>query len=349
MTLDIYRCKPRQVRAFVIDVLQAGLVPYVKSSPGMGKSSIMRSICSEMRLEMIDHRLSTSAPEDLSGLPHFDKNGFARFAPFADLFPLEHSILPSGKDGWMLFLDEFPHASKEVQSAAYKLILDKMVGQHRLHERVVITCAGNLATDRAMVNKISTAMQSRVIHIEMQLDFEEWLIDVALKQNYDPRLIAYLSRYNDNLMDFNPSSLEATYCCPRTWEFVNRLIQGKDLADGFTPLLAGTITSGIAAEFVQFCQVFTSLVTIDQIVKDPCNVPVPPDSAPNAKWATIAHMMDKVDSKNFDQLSTYADRFDLSFRLLFYRGTMVRQPILRRHPAFLRAMSTLNNYLHGTV
>ena len=57
--LNIYRCTPRQVRGFVIDCLMAGLVPFVQSSPGMGKSSIMHSIAQELNLCLIDHRLGS--------------------------------------------------------------------------------------------------------------------------------------------------------------------------------------------------------------------------------------------------------------------------------------------------
>lgn len=64
--MEIYTCTPREVRKFVKDCLFAGLVPMVHSSPGMGKSAIMKSIASELSLKLIDHRLSTSAPEDLN-------------------------------------------------------------------------------------------------------------------------------------------------------------------------------------------------------------------------------------------------------------------------------------------
>lgn len=343
--LNIYRCTPRQVKRFVTDVLFAGLVPYVQSSPGMGKSSIMRAIASELNLQLIDHRLSTSAPEDLSGLPRFDEDGKARFSPFADLFPTEDTPLPPGKEGWMLFLDEFNSASKSVQAAAYKLILDRMVGQHKLHERVVICAAGNLATDRAIVNPISTAMQSRVVHLEMQINFQEWLEDVALKEGYDSRVIAYLSQYNSKLMDFRPDHQEKTFCCPRTWEFVNRLIKDKEVTDESAVLLAGTITSGTAVEFVQFTKVFNSLVNIREIIADPENCRLATDVS--AKWATIAHMMEKVNADNFDPLSRYANRFTVDFRILFYRSVLVRNPSLRSHQAFIRAMAELSRYLHG--
>lgn len=342
---NIYRCTPRKVRQFMIEILEAGLVPYVHSSPGMGKSAITRSIAQDAGLKMIDHRLSTSSPEDLSGLPRFNDQGFAEFAPFADLFPIEGTTPPEDKNGWLVFLDEFPSAPKSVQAAAYKLVLDKMVGQHKLHENVHIAAAGNLMTDRAIVNPIGTAMQSRVIHLEMELSFEEWLYDVAFKENYDPRIIAYLSQYPSKLMDFRPDHNDKTFACPRTWEFMNRLVKGNEVTEDRAPLYAGTITSGMAVDFIQFTSVFKDLVKVSDILNDPDNCHVPYDN--NTRWATISSMMEKITDQTFDKMSTYANRFPLDFRILFFRSAMIRQPALRKHPAFARAMSELSHYLNG--
>lgn len=343
---NMYRCTPRQVRKFIIECIQAGLVPFVQSSPGMGKSTIVREIGDGFDLAGIDHRLSTSDPTDINGFPHV-VNGRATFIPF-DLFPVRGTPLPknpdgSEKEGWLLFLDEMNAAPKSVQAAAYKLILDKMVGQHHLHERVAIVAAGNLSTDRAITNSLSTAMQSRVIHLEMEVSFQEWLEDVALKQGYDSRIIAFLSQYEEKLMDFRPDHQEKTFCCPRTWEFVNRLIKGKELSDESTLLLAGTITSGVAAEFVQFCKIFKNLVTVQEILRDPENCFIPADL--NLKWATMTHMLEKIDDKNFEGLAIYANRFDMSFRVLFFRSLMVRNRDLRTHPSFGKSMREITQYL----
>ena len=343
--LNVYRCTPRQARSHIMDCMYAGVVPFLQSSPGMGKSSIVKSIGKDLRLKVIDHRLSTSAPEDLSGLPRFDEDGKARFAPFADLFPLEDTPIPAGHDGWLLFLDEFNSASKAVQAAAYKLILDNETGQFKLHPNVAIVCAGNLTTDRAITNNLSTAMQSRVIHIEMQVSFDEWLYDVALPQDYDQRIIAYLNFKNGSLMDFRPDHNEKTFCCPRTWEFMNKLIKDKPVTDEKTSLYAGCITSGEAVEFVQFTQVYANMVKLEEVLKDPTGTPIPSDLS--TRWAVISMIMSKADDNNFDELATYANRFDMTFRILFYRSVMVRQEQLRSHPAFARAMSELSRYLNG--
>lgn len=343
---------PRQIRGWVVDCLEAGLVPFVQSSPGMGKSSIMRSIAAEANMALIDHRMSTSAPEDMSGLPRFTDDGYAEFAQFRDLFPLQGMSLPlDGKgqemNGWMLFLDEWNSAKKEVQAASYKLILDKMVGQKKLHENVVLCAAGNLSTDRAIVNSLSTAMQSRVVHLEMVINHEEWLYDVALKEGYDPRIIAYLSQYPGKLMDFRPDHNEKTFCCPRTWEFMDKLVKVKgNITAEDTPLYGGTITSGVAVDFVQFTKVFGSLPDVNRIIADPENAPIPTGDT-SAMWATISTIMEKIDKDNFEKLSIYANRFSMDFKVLFYRSVMVRQPELRQHSSFAKAMGALARYLKG--
>lgn len=343
--LNLYRCTPRQTKAFIIEIIEAGLVPYVISSPGMGKSSIYAEVANYFNLWMIDHRLSTSPPEDLSGLPRFNDKGFAEFAPFAELFPIEGMPLPKDKDGWFIFLDEFNAATRATQAASYKLILDKMVGQKRLHEATAMGAAGNLATDKAITNPVGTAMQSRVVTLEMYISFDEWLYDIALPRNYDKRVIAFLSQFPSKLMDFNPNHREKTFCCPRTWEMLEKLVRGKAVTADKAPLYGGTITSAVAVEFIQFCSIFSSLISIETILANPLTCQVPNDAS--SKWAIISSMMERITPENFGGLADYANRFTLDFRILFFRSCMVRQPKLRTHPAFARALIELSRYLLG--
>lgn len=351
--IELYHCKPRKAFSYLSDALDAGCVPMLKGSPGIGKSALYRKYCRQNNLHMIDHRLSTSAPEDMTGLPEFKDTPYGRratFVPF-DLFPLEGQPLPEGKDGWVVFLDEFNSATKMVQAAAYKIILDYMVGQLHLHEKVRLGTAGNLMTDRAITNSLSTAMQSRLIHIVMEHDFDQWLLDVALPEKYDERIIAFLS-YNhsviggdtaDALMDFKPDHQEETFACPRTWEFMDRMIRGKEVTDEKTGLYAGTISSTWAAAFVQFCRIYGSLITIKEVLADPTGCTIEFD--PERRWAVTSHLMNKVTEENFSSVATYMSRTDLSSRILFFRGMVRQQPTLRQHPAYIRALVELAEYL----
>ena len=344
---NIYRCSPSLTREFVTDCIYAKVVPYIHSSPGMGKSAIVRSIAEELNLKLIDHRLSTSAPEDMTGLPRFDEKGYAYFSPFRELFPLDDQEIPEGRDGWLVFFDEFPSAPRSVQAAAYKILLDRMVGQRKLHPNVVIVCAGNLATDKAIVNPIGTALQSRLVHIEMEIDFDGWMKEVAMKEGYDKRIISFLGANPSSLMNFNPDHTDKTFDCPRTWEFVNKLLKSSpDMDERRTPLFAGAISSTTAAAFFQFVKVFDSLIKMSDILKDPLNCPVPRENA--VLWATVTSMVDTIDEKKpeaFEKMTLYANRFNMTFRIVFFRYVTARFPTLRRHPAFINASVELINYL----
>jgi hypothetical protein len=349
MSIDMFSATPRQMKTLVSDCIEVGLVPFVTSDPGMGKSAIMHNVCDDYGLHMVDHRMSTSIPEDFSGLPRFTEDGKARFAPFDEIFPMQDTPIPDGKEGFMLFLDEFNSCERDVQAAAYKPVLDHFVGQHPLHERCVITAAGNLTTSNAIVNDLSTAMQSRVIHINLRIDWQEWLEDVALAQNYDNRLVTYLARTKgEELHDFRPEHQDRTFCCPRTWSFINRFLKNKpELTDLDATLFGGTITSGVAASFVQYTKVSHKVPTLARILREAETLEI--SHSNDINWATVGMLMSNVDEKNFGTMAKYIDRMSLDFRILFYRGVKIRQPALEEHPAFKKAFINLARYLNGTT
>lgn len=278
-----------------------------------------------------------------TGLPHFEGRK-ATFSPF-DIFPTEYTPIPENKDGWLLFLDEFNSANKAVQAASYKLILDRMVGNYNLHNNCFIVAAGNLGTDRAIVNNLSTAMQSRIIHIEMDVNFNNWYKNVAVPQNYDSRIIGFLNMYNNKLMDFDPEHEDKTFCCPRTWEFVNNIIKDEKNLDPLLNLLVGTISTGIAIEFVQWAKIYDHLIKLEDIIKNPENCNLPEDL--NIKWATISMLLDKFNNNNITEILKYVKRFDVSFRILFYRSILIKEPSIKNNPNIINDFAELSQYIFG--
>jgi len=341
--MNLYSMKPSQTKEAIIRCMLASLVPFVQSSPGMGKSSLVRQIGEENDLEVIDVRLSVLEPTDLSGLPYF-KDGKAKFHPY-DMFPLDTTPIPPGKNGWILFLDEFNSASRAVQAAAYKLILDHAIGQYKLHPKCYVVCAGNKLTDGAITTRLSTAMISRVIHLNMEINFDDWMENVAIPQEYDERIIAYLSMYPEKLMQFDPEKEDQTFACPRSWEFVNRLIKGTVVKNTDICLLAGTINEDLASEFVQFTKVFKKLLTITDIIKADGDCPVPEDTA--TRWAIVSHLMLKVEEKDLKPVMKYINKLDSSFRLLFYRAIIKKYPQQLKNSEFRAELGNLVEYLLG--
>ena len=347
--MDLLTVGTRQAKRYLEQSLKAGLVPFVQSSPGCGKSQIVAQIAEEQGLVMIDHRLSTSDITDLNGLPRFIQGKdreIATFVPF-DLFPIEGTPLPKGKNGWLLFLDEFNSASEEVQAAAYKLVLDRAVGQHKLDPRVKIVCAGNLDTDKAITRDLSTAMTSRLVKIKMEPVFDEWMTDVALTRNFDPMLLAYMQMNQSDLLNFQPEKMEAdaSFSCPRTIEFLDKMLKsGMEINDSNVPLISGIVGQGMAIKLNQFVKVKKSLITFEAIIKDPKGCPVPTENS--VKWVTLTTAMQRVDADNFELLDDYIQRFnDISFTVLFYRSVTKNHQEIVKTKAFVKRVASVAKYI----
>lgn len=334
----------KQVQEMLVDCLKARLVPMLVGPPGVGKSAIVSDIAKQYRLKVIDVRLSQTEPTDMLGLPAKKEDiNRGTYLPM-ETFPLEGDPLPEGYEGWLLFLDEFNSATMSTQAAAYKLTLDRLVGQEKLHDNVVIMCAGNLSTDNAIVNRLSTAMQSRLIHLEMHVDHEEWLQWAAAKQ-IDPRITSYIRFKPTNLHSFDPNHNDKTFACPRTWEFLNMLIKDKEeLTRHHIPLLAGTVSEGVAREFVGFTKVFKDLPTVHQIVNNPTGIKVPDD--PSTLYALSGALACYFKEDNAEDLIKYISRMPPEFSIITLKDVNKRNPDVAKIPAVSKWITTnVNRYL----
>jgi len=246
-------------------------------------------------------------------------------------FPIVGDPLPDGYSGWVLFLDEFNSASPAVQAAAYKLVLDRMVGIHHLHKNVAIVCAGNLETDNAIVQSMSTALQSRLVHLELVVDAKEW-VDWAADTGIDHRITSYINFKPGNLYTFKPDHTDNTYGSPRTWEFANRVLSVVDESEPeFLTMLAGTISEGLAREFVGFCKIYNDLPKLVNIIANPKGIKVPVE--PSILFALTGSISHNATKDNFSALMEFVIRLPIEFQVVCLRETVRRNRQMNAHPA----------------
>lgn len=321
--------KVSQAISMITAFIRAHLVPMLVGSPGTGKSQIIHQIAADYKLKVIDLRLSQCDPTDLLGFPNIkgDRSGYVPM----ETFPLEGDKVPEGFNGWLLFLDEFNSASPAVQAAAYKLVLDRMVGSRALHKNVAVVCAGNLETDNAIVQPMSTALQSRLVHMELVVDAQEW-VDWASAHGIDHRITSYINFKPGSLYTFKPDHTENTYAAPRTWEFAHRILQIVDTdSKDLLPMLAGTISEGVSREFLSFCKHFDALPTISSIVQSPDAIEVPRE--PSILFALTGALSHNASMENFDQLMKFIKRLPLEFQVVCLRETVRRNKAILGHKA----------------
>lgn len=319
---DALRVNLVQAKEMILRCIKARLVPLLKGSPGCGKSAVIRQIADEYNLKLIDLRLSQCDPTDLCGFPRIDEvTGKASYAPM-DTFPLVGDAVPEGYDGWLILLDELTSAPRAVQASAYKLLHEQEIGSHQLHPKVAMVGAGNLDTDNAIVEPMSTALQSRLIHMEVQLDSEAWL-NWAMGAGIDHRITSYIKYKPTVLYNFDPDHTDVTYASPRTWEYVSKLIHGAPALDHtWLPLLAGTVSQGVAREFIGHTKIYEDLVTIDEVKSNPQTARIP--DQPSHLFALTGAMAAHASDKTINLLMPYMGRLPKEWQVVCLREVVRR-------------------------
>lgn len=255
--------------------------------------------------------------------------------------------------GWMIIYDEITSASKAVQAAAYKILLEREVGKHKLHRNVFQIGLGNKETDNAIVQRMSTALQSRLQHITVESDHEAW-IKHAANSGFDYRVIAFLQSRPELLNKFDPNHNDHTFPCERTWEFVSQTVKGiekyqnkknKPVRVGHEHqyLFAGCVGEGPSLEFITFCQIYNQLVPLDSIIASPTTVPVP--SEPSAVFAMASLIGEKIDVNNVAPLMKYLTRLPFENQIIAVRMFYKSKPMLSTNPAVSSWIATNVNML----
>jgi hypothetical protein len=146
------------------------------------------------------------------------------------------------------------------------------------------------------------------------------------------------------LMDFRPEHQDTTFPCPRTWEFLSKLIKGQDVDESRGARVSGAVGEGCAVEFITFAREFTRLPRFSKIVADPKGTPVPEEAS--TKYAAMSMLIENVDETTLDPVLEYVGRFDIEFQIIFCRGAVVRHPRVRAsHAGFGDYLKTMVRYL----
>lgn len=326
----------------IVDVLSAGLVPFVKGSPAIGKSDTIRAVARALKLKVIDFRLAQCDPTDLNGYPK-ETNGRLVWVPPQDI-PLETDEVPEGYVGWLLFMDEANSAPAAVQAAAYKITLDRMVGQHKLHEACKIVLAGNLDTDRAVTHRMSTALKSRLVHFTLEVNDKEF-DSFILKNGWDDRIVAFLRFRPDLVWKFDPQTAEDTFPAPRTWEFLHRYLQALGGRKSDVAVMAGIVGEGTAVEFSTFIEMMEKCPTIEEIMIAPDTTAVPTE--PSMQYAVSTMIGRKLDAQNIKTIVDYLNRLGVEFQVLAMRTAMAVTPQIKLTKEFMTWAQVRKNDIFG--
>lgn len=234
---------------------------YITSKPGMGKSQLIEQIAADFKCPLYDARLAQFAPEDLRGVPYPNvKDKITEwFTP--TFFPRKDELA-------ILFLDEFDKAKPAVQNASLQLLLNRRLGEYKVPNKVFILAAGNTLNDNSFSIPLSSALNNRMLHIEMDSNVNDWLKwasqDITIGKETTSRIeediIGFMTFKPEMIHTFNEK--ERAWPSPRTWDFLSSLIRSssnkiKDIdAINLASMAVGT---GAAREFHAYRKIYKGI------------------------------------------------------------------------------------------
>lgn len=312
-----FTVSPNQATSLIKRCMSRYEVPLLTSAPGMGKSDIIHAIAEEMNLYLIDERLAQKDAVELGGYPDLSGD-YVTYKPL-DTFPTENTPIPEGYNGWLIFCDELTQAKKDVQGAFHKIALDRKIAQEKLHPMAFIVAAGNRTQDRAGSNGLITSLQSRLIHLELGVSLEDFMLH-AIPAGLDARIVAFLHFRDDLLNNFDPLHKDKTYACSRTWFKLSNLTSDVEkMTSEFTPLIVGTVGQAAGAQYRTFCDIWESLPSVKDIQNNPTTATLSSDGA--TQYATVGMLSSKANADNLTSFVEYVKRMGSEHQLVFLRLT----------------------------
>lgn len=324
--------KPSRVIEALKVLIKAKRPGFLWGPPGVGKSDVVRQVAEELKYKLVDVRALLLDPVDLRGIPTVSDDGETRWAP--------PSFLPKGKGKYIVFLDELNAAPPLVQAACYQLVLDRKIGEYELPENAIVIAAGNRETDRAVVSRMPSALANRFVHIDFDVDMEDWS-KWAVQNGVQTEVMAFLRYRPELLHKFDPKRNDKAFPTPRSWEFTSQMIAaaGNDLE---YDLISGVVGEGAATELIGFLRIFRDLPDPDLVLKAPDKADIPSD--PAILYAICGAIAHRADEKNIAAVVKYANRLPTEFSVLLLRDVLNRDESLAQTREFVEWVAA-----HGDV
>ena len=320
-------------------------VPIFRGEFGTGKSEGVQQAVTAADAILCDVRLGQYDSVDMRGFPAVDPlTSTTCWYPPSTLpfkgnprFPADRIVV--------VFFDEITSASPGVFANAYQLVNEYRLGEHEFGDNVRVCCAGNLDSDRGIVNRIPMPLNNRMLHYRIAVDLEAWC-RWAAANGVDPRIIAYHGwavkaskggKTGNRLMQWDPEDAEppATVPTPRTWKRAADIFNAYyNIDPDFCSLnMSAALGEGETTEFMAFLKVWQNLIPISAILKNPKGVNLPDEES--LIYATAVSVSGAMDLTSVKPLHTFLTRLAPEYVVMAWQLALARNEALYMSDEFL--------------
>jgi hypothetical protein len=129
-----------------------------------------------------------------------------------------------------------------------------------------VVCAGNREGDRAGATRLVSALENRMIHLEVTPSADEFL-QYGVTNGFHPLVLSFLEERRDLLMKFDPRSADRAFPSPRSWERASDALSLGLPEDATHEMLRGAIGTGAATELQAFLRVKHDLPALRDVLE----------------------------------------------------------------------------------
>lgn len=301
-------------------------VSYIfEGEPGVGKSSILRTLKEEMGTSDYDF-IYIDVP--LKDIPDIALSMPDHEQKITRAFINEIWLGTDPNKKKVILVDEVFKGTDFVKLMMNRLLLEQQVGDYKLPEGSIVFGTTNFATD-GVGDRTNAHTNSRVVRVPMRKstgdEWIHWAVDAGIHElviTWAKQNPAIFHSYKDTEFDarahkdgqgifhyiFHPQHNNAYYVCPRTLELASHQIKNMDATGDalMTKALIGTVGAKAALDMSAMFALGSDLPTLDDIVTAPDKARVP-RSAP-AQLMLVFKSLQYIADDNVDAFATYFQR-----------------------------------------
>jgi len=298
---------------------------FLRGEPGIGKSSIMRTL-KEILGERYAYAYIDVSTLDLGDIGFPGINHDERVAEF---FPnvrfAIHRNMPV-----VIMLDEFTKGMQPVQNMLHPLLEadNPRLGDKPLPPGSIVFLTGNLGSD-GVGDTLKAHSIGRITVIDVRKPNAELWLGWAVNNDIDPVIMAWVNQFphclesytsgdqEGNPYIFNPKKPNRSYVSPRSLARASNPVSRRDqiTPNALVASLIGTLGEAAARDLHAYVDYQDQLPLWSEVVKNPTKAKLP--EAPGACAVMIFGAVTKVTGETIDPWMTYIARMEPEWQAVF--------------------------------
>ena len=249
----------------------------------------------------------------------------------------------------VLFLDEFPQAVTEKQTAVQRVMDEGRMGNYILPGHpvsdpeckrglVFLVLAGNRKGDRANSYGMGNQTGTRLLHYVVDKDLDE-VTAYGHSQCWAPEVLAWMNQapeFFDADLPMKGKSELPTGLTPRTAERLSNAVNRRLPPEIEFPTYAGIVGEAAATSFLAVLHAGRS-INIEEALADPANASIPQEVG--SQFAAAALLIRRANHSNFANVVQYLERTGENEFSTPEIAVFVVEAIARRQPVLKESVT----------